>query len=87
MFGKARALMASLVLAGAAISSTAASAQFPLGEPGCAAAVYAECTTEWASWGYRNLEDCQRLEPCYYCMYGYLCGYSDYWAPGKPRED
>lgn len=85
MFGKTRALMASLVLAGAAISGTAASAQF--GDPGCSQAVYDECTTEWQAWGYRNLADCQRLEPCYYCMYGYLCGYSDYWAPGKPRED
>ncbi len=83
--GRTRALMASLVLAGAAISGTSASAQF--GDPECGQAVYEECTTEWQAWGYRNVEDCQRLEPCYYCYYGYLCGYSDYWAPGKPRED
>lgn len=87
MLAKTRTLAASLVLAGAAIFSSAASAQYTWGEPGCYQAVESECTTEWQNWGYRNLQDCQRLEPCYYCLYGYLCGYSDYWAPGKPRED
>ena len=87
MMGKTRALAASLVLAGAAIFGSAASATSTWGDPNCSQAVYNECSTEWAAWGYRNVEDCQRLEPCYYCMNGYLCGYSDYWAPGKPRED
>ena len=84
-WGKVRTLLASLVLAGAATSGTTASAQWS--SANCHQAVYDECTTEWAAWGYRNLADCQRLEPCMYCLQGYMCGYADYWAPGKPRED
>jgi hypothetical protein len=85
-FGTIRTIAASLVLASASIFGTAASATYDWSHPNCSQLVYEECTTQWSAWGYRNLADCQRLEPCYYCLYGYLCGYSDYWAPGKPRD-
>ena len=75
--GKARALAASLVLAGAAIFNTAASAQWD--SPNCWYEVEDQCATEWQNWGYRTLADCERLEPCYVCLYGYLCGYDDRW--------
>ncbi len=84
--GKVRALAASLVLAGAAILNTSASAYYQ-NPPDCFQQVEDECATEWQAWGYRSYDDCFRLEPCYYCMQYYHCGWSDYYAPGKPRPD
>jgi hypothetical protein len=81
MFG----LAASMVLAGGAISSSSASAFYQ--PPNCYTEVQEECATEWQAWGYRSYDDCFRLEPCYYCMQYYHCGWSDYYAPGKPRPD
>ena len=80
---KTRAAAASLVLAIAAISSSAASAEYYPGDPDCSQQVVAECATKWQAWGYHNYADCARMEPCLYCMYGYVCGWIDYWAPGK----
>jgi hypothetical protein len=85
ILGKTRALAASLVLAGAAICNTSASAYYQ--PPNCYQQVEEECATEWQAWGYRSYDDCFRLEPCYYCMQYYHCGWSDYYAPGKPRPD
>ncbi|HET9637845.1 MAG TPA: hypothetical protein VFP12_01410 [Allosphingosinicella sp.] len=85
MLGKLRTLAASLVLAGAAISGTTASAQSGPG-PNCHYDIISECATKWQAWGYHNYDDCARVEPCMYCLNGYLCGWIDYWAPGKHGE-
>ncbi len=80
-FGKTRALAASLVLAGAAIFGTAASAQYtPSGE--CWDNVVALCNANYQAWGYRTSSDCSQHEWCYFCAGGYLCGYDprDYYT-------
>ncbi len=86
ILGKTRALAASLVLAGAAMFNTAASAEYYPGDPDCWQQVISECSTKWQAWGYHNYADCARVEPCMYCMNGYMCGWIDYWAPGKHGE-
>ena len=70
-----RTLAASLVLAGAAIFSTAASAEFQYGSPECRQAAIAECATMWQAYGYPNYADCVLVEPCYACNAGYICGF------------
>ena len=86
MLGRIRALAASLVLAGAAISSTPASADYQT-STNCWQQVGDECSTEWQAWGYRTYDDCVRIEPCAYCTNWYHCGWIDYYPPGKPRPD
>jgi hypothetical protein len=86
ILGKIRVVAASLALAGAAISSTTASAYYQA-PSNCFQQVEQECTTEWQAWGYRSYEDCYNHEPCNYCMQYYHCGWMDYYAPGKPRPD
>lgn len=73
MLGKARALAASLVLAGAAIFSTAASANWT--EPPACQDLEAACTANYQAWGYRNYQECYNHVLCYACWGGYLCGY------------
>lgn len=87
--GKTRALAAALVLAGAAIFGTAASAQFQYGDPECRQEAIAGCAANWQAYGYPNYEDCVLVEPCYACNAGYMCGFYDPgWAmkpdTGKP---
>jgi hypothetical protein len=86
VMGKIRAMAASLVLASAAISSSAAATEY-WESPTCWYDVEAACTAEWQAWGYRSYDDCARLEPCYVCLYGYLCGYDDRWDYTRVEPD
>src|SRR5688572_9879179 len=68
MPGKSRktlGLAASLMLAGAAIFSTAASAQY--GGQGCWEQVQSQCTTQYQAWGYGTEQQCAQQAPCLYC--------------------
>ncbi len=61
-------LAASLVLAGGAISGTAASAQNysgPLG--GCWDRTATLCGLNWQAWSYMSYSDCEVAEACYAC--------------------
>lgn len=84
--GKTRALAAALVLAGGAIFGTAASAQYNWDPtPECYNGVIAQCATQYQTWGYATYEDCVRVEPCYYCLSGYMCGFDPRdWGAVKP---
>ena len=73
LIGKTRTLAASLVLAGAAIFGTAASAQW--NDPPACEELESECAANYRAWGYRTYEDCYNHELCYACWGGYLCGY------------
>jgi len=61
-------LAASLVLAGGAISGTAASAQYydgPLG--GCWDQISSMCNLHWQAWSYMSYAECETAESCYAC--------------------
>jgi hypothetical protein len=76
--GLGRALVASLVLAGSAMFSTPAAAQYvPGGE--CWDDIVELCEANYQSWGYRNASECANHEWCYYCAGGYLCGFDPRW--------
>lgn len=60
-------LVASLVLAGGAISGTAASAQYGGSGSGCWNAVVSECSWYWNEWGYGSNWECSQMEPCLVC--------------------
>lgn len=63
----AAALAASLVIAGGAISGTAASAQYsgPMG--GCYDQISTMCNSHWQNWGYSSYNDCHSAESCWVC--------------------
>lgn len=60
-------LAGSLVLAGGAISGTAASAQYtgPMG--GCSIEMSSQCDSHWQNWGYTSHSECYHAESCYAC--------------------
>lgn len=65
---KTLGLAASLVLAGGAISGTAASAQNysgPLG--GCYDQISTLCNSHWQNWDYSGYADCHQAESCWAC--------------------
>ncbi len=82
--GKVRALAASLVLAGAAIFGTAASAQYGGISPECRQEAVTACATMWQAYGYRTYEDCAQYEPCFHCMAGYMCPFYDFTYAVRP---
>ena len=86
---KTMGLAASLVLAGAAIFSTAASAK-GLGprDPACDQRVINACATNWQVLGYAQYEHCVLGQPCLACPpnYGYLCGIYSYPGGGWVAE-
>jgi hypothetical protein len=74
---KSVALAVSLVLAGATMFGTIASARVgPPRDPACDARVVAECATSWQTLGYPNQSTCEGGQQCIECPpnYGYLCG-------------
>ena len=71
--GKARALAASLVLAGAAIFSTAASAQSSRDGP--ARRQSAPMRHQWQAYGYPNYADCVLVDAALLRLHGYICGF------------
>lgn len=86
--GRTRALAASLVLAGAAIFGTAASAQYyPNISPECRQEAVAECATMWQAYGYRSYADCAQYQPCYHCLAGYMCPFYDFTYAVEPEAD
>ncbi|MGA9582052.1 MAG: hypothetical protein WBR13_08805 [Allosphingosinicella sp.] len=83
LIGKARALAASLVLAGAAISGTSASAQWT--EPPACEDLEAECAANYLARNYLTPEECYRHLLCYSCWGGYMCGADPgHWGATKP---
>ena len=62
-FGRA----ASLVLAGGAISGTAASAQYSYQSSGCWDQVMSACEVQWQAWGLTSYSDCGPMEACQVC--------------------
>jgi hypothetical protein len=76
--GKTRALAASLALVGAALFSSAASAQYD-GPPGCEQ-LESECAAKYQRWGYATCEACIAGEQCYACFPGIFRG----WDPRLP---
>lgn len=83
---KTTGLVASLVLAGAAILGSAASAGIgPPRNPVCDQRVANECVTTWQTLGWSSYQDCVSGQQCIECPpnYGYLCPYAgmyDDWA-------
>jgi hypothetical protein len=74
---KKTALAASLVLAGAAIFSSAASAiPPPVRNPVCDQYMANACITTWQVLGYGNYAHCVAHRQCAECppWYGYMCG-------------
>ena len=75
---KPTALAASLVLAGAAILGSAASAGIgPPRDPACDARVANECVGTWQTKGWASYQECVSGQQCLECPpnYGYLCYY------------
>jgi hypothetical protein len=72
---KAMTLAAALVLSGAPMFSTAASAQNGR-DPVCDQQKAAGCVSTWQSLGYWNYEHCVMHQQCWYCppLWGYMCG-------------
>lgn len=72
------ALAASLVLAGAAIFGSAASAGIgPPRDPACDQRVANECVSTWQTKGWSSYQDCVGGQQCLECPpnYGYMCAY------------
>ena len=77
-FGKTIGLAASLVLAGAAIVGSAASARIgPPRDPACDQRVANACVSTWQTLGWSTYQDCVSGQQCIECPpnYGYLCPY------------